>query len=201
MRRRRWRRQTKPTTSAQFTGAAAKEPLTLNGITFSDELGGFTLLGGWGVGSSDDPFVLIEAITGDVPAVLIIRGLSEDFGNPVHTNHFVGFALTKVVINRTLKTWDGFMIELQEELGVHSTYHDGLSFGQDEAADRVFVSDRFGWSAWTDEPADGVVFSDGLVLPGERVAMSVVITENSPRPEFYLIQHRPQAVASAEFGR
>ena len=176
---------------------ARAEPVTLHGITFSDELGGFVIRNGWGSGRLDDPFVIVEEVVDEGPAVLVIRGLTPAFGNPVRSNHFVGFALTKIVVNGTSETWQGFDLELQEELGEPSTYHDGLSFGQDDRADRLIVSDRFGWAAWTDEPKDGVAFADGGVAPGERVTISVIVTDNSPRATFYLVQHRLRLVAEA----
>ena len=57
-------------------GGAQAEPITLGGLTFSDELGGVRLERGWGSGSLDDPIVLVEEITGDGPAILIVRGMT-----------------------------------------------------------------------------------------------------------------------------
>jgi hypothetical protein len=42
---------------------ALAEPITLDGLTFSDELGGLELMEGWGSGTLVDPFVLVEDIT------------------------------------------------------------------------------------------------------------------------------------------
>ena len=53
----------------------------VDGLTFSDELGGVRLQRGWGSGSLDDLFVLVEEITGDGPAILIVRGMTHRFGN------------------------------------------------------------------------------------------------------------------------
>ena len=171
------------------------EPITLNGITFSDELGGFRILDGYGTGSADDPFVLIEEITDERPAVLVIRGLTSAFGNPVRSNHFAGFALTKIAINATGQTWQEFSLELQEERGRDSDYHDGLSFGQDTIGDRLFGSDRFTAAAGTDEPLDSVIFRGASVSPGEQVSLRVIVTDNSPLEEFFLVQRRRLGVA------
>ncbi len=86
--------------------AARAEPITLQGVNFSDELGGFVLLGGSGSGTPADPFVVLERIVTNAPTVLVIRGVDLEFGNPVRTNHFVGFAMIKVVENATGDTFD-----------------------------------------------------------------------------------------------
>ena len=53
---------------------ATAAPVTIEGITFSDEEGGFTILGASGSGSYDDPFVVIEELTDPEGAVLLMRG-------------------------------------------------------------------------------------------------------------------------------
>ena len=176
------------------------EPVTLNGITFSDELGGFRIISGSGTGSADDPFVLVEEITDNGPAVLVIRGLTSEFGNPVRSNHFAGFALTKIAINATGQAWQEFSLELQEERGRDSDYHDGLSFGQDTIGERHFGSDRYTAAAGTDEPRDSVVFGGASVGPGQQVSLRVIVTDNSPREEFFLVQRRRLGVAELPGG-
>ena len=176
---------------------AGAEPVTLNGITFSDELGGFTIVAGSGSGAPDDPFVIVERITANQPAVLTIRGLTSSFGNPVRTNHYVGFALTKVVVNATGRAWRSFGVELETRLGEHSTYLDGLSFGQEPRAARTISADRYRNTEVIDEPSDGVRFTRGTVRPGEQVVIRLVVTDNTPRPVFYLAQLRPEPMAGA----
>jgi hypothetical protein len=178
-------------------GAALAEPVTLNGITFSDELGGVVLRGGWGSGRLDDPFVLIEEITDARPAILAIRGLSTAFGNLIHSQHTTGFALTKIVRNRTNAAWPSFDLELREMLGAMSPYEDGLSFGQASRSGRPFVSTGYGAALETSEPFDAVSFSGGTVRPGETVVFTVVITDTTPRPVFYLLQKRESPIARA----
>jgi len=187
---------------ALAAGAAAPgtvtraEPVTLAGITFSDELGGFEILEGRGRGTPEDPFVVVERITGDGPVVLVVRGLSEGFGNPSGSNHFAGFVLTKVAVNATRTPWPAFRIELQEQLGTDSGYYDGLSFAQDpRGARRGFGSDRFPRVSATDEPLDGLDFRGEAVGPGERVAMRFTVSDNTPRAEFYIVQRREGPVA------
>ena len=174
---------------------AVAEPVSLQGLTFSDELGGLTIVEGSGRGSLDDPFVLVEDITADGPAILVIRGMTHRFGNRIHSHHEVGFALTKVVRNRTEQPWSVFNLELREFLDYASPFGDGLSFGQASDAGRPFRSDRFADTLETREPFDGVQFSDGLVPPGDTVAVSVVITDTTPRWEVFLLQTQDSPIA------
>jgi hypothetical protein len=176
-------------------GGAGAEPITLAGLTFSDELGGVRLVEGWGTGALDDPIVLVEEITGDGPAILVVRGMSYRFGNRIGSHHEIGFALTKLVRNGTGELWSLFNLELRELLDRASPFGDGLSFGQASEAGRPFASDRFAESIETREPFDGVQFVDGLVEPGQTVAMSVVVTDTTPRFEFYLLQKRDSPLA------
>ncbi len=170
-------------------GAAAAESITLEGITFSDALGGIELIGGWGRGTPEDPFVVVEVITDDGPAILTIRGLDVDFGNRIASHHLAGFKLTKIVCNGTGRDWLLFDLELRERLRDYSPYEDGLSFGQGSIAGRPFLSDTFDYAEEISEPFDKVSFSGGTV------AFTVVITDSTPRPVFYLLQKREKPIA------
>lgn len=176
-------------------GSAGAEPITLHGLTFSDELGGVRLERGWGSGSLEDPFVLVEEITSEGPAILIVRGMTHRFGNRIRSHHEVGFALTKLVRNGTAEAWSLFNLELREFFDQPSPFGDGLSFAQASDAGRPFGSDRFGDHLETREPFDGVQFFDGLVAPGETVSLSMVVTDTTPRWEFYLVQKRDSPIA------
>ena len=176
-------------------GAAEARPVTLDGITFSDELGGFVIIEGTGSGTIADPFVIVEEITGLDAAVLVIRGVSAAFGNRAGTVHPTGFALRKVVINRTPLIWTFVDFELQQRLGVSSDYHDGLSFGQGAMTGRPFRSDHFDLTSVLDEPLDFVTFGDGVVRPGESATFNVVITDTTPVPTFYLVQRPNRPIA------
>ena len=180
---------------ALAAGSAGSEPITLDGLTFSDELGGVRLERGWGSGSLDDPFVLVEEITSDGPAILIVRGMTHRFGNRIRSHHEVGFALTKLVRNGTGQAWSLFNLELRELFDHPSPFGDGLSFGQASDAGRPFASDRFAETIETTEPFDGLQFVDGVVEPGETVALSFVVTDTTPRWEFYLLQKRDSPLA------
>ena len=186
---------------AALAGTAARaEPVTLRGVTFSDELGGFVLLGGSGSGTPADPFVVLERIVSNAPTVLVIRGVDLEFGNPVRTNHIVGFAMIKVVENATGDTWHRYRLELEKRLGQGSPYLDGLSFGQEyPPVRRSVTSDRFAVGTVLDEPYDGIAFGSGAVAPGDRVAFNMVITDNAPKGVFYLVQRHEQSISRARW--
>jgi hypothetical protein len=180
---------------AGFFEEARAEPVTLHGLTFSDELGGFTILNGWGSGSLADPITIVEEVTTTTGAVLVIRGLGPESGNPIPTAHPAGFVLRKIVINATNLSWNIYDVELQKVLGTPSDIFDGLSFGQSSQAGRPFPSDRFGQSALLEEPSDNLSFFDGLVAPGQTVTITFVVTVTGPVPEFFILQrpNRPLA--------
>ena len=188
--------------------AAEAKPLVLEGLTFSDELGGVELIDGWGRGTLDDPFVLVEQITGVGPATLIVRGTTWRIGNRIGSHHEVGFAVVKVVHNRTEVAWPIFDMELREFQDSSSPFGDGLSFGQATDAGKPFQSDHYLRNQDVDEPYDGVSFFDGVVEPGGQATFRFVITDTTPKYEFYLLQRRdspmaegPASVRLADRGR
>lgn len=175
--------------------------VTLNGITFSDELGGFELIGGSGSGSKEDPFIIVERIYQSKPAVLTIRGMATALALRKFSFHFSGFSLIKVVINATLDDWQNFGLALETPLGTASTYLDGLSFGQAIPKNRPITSDVFANTIVVDEPDDSVIFDNGSVPPGTKVLFKLLITDHSPREVFFLRQWREEHIAQAPRGR
>jgi hypothetical protein len=183
-----------------WAGPAGAEPIEHMGLVFSDHLGGFELLEVSGRGSVDDPIVVVERITGSGEAVLAISGLDRSFGNPARSNHFVGFALVKIAINGTDQDWRAYHIELQEELGVASVYGDGLSFGQDQNAEREILAFGLPQVRVVDEPGDALGFSGGTVAPGQAAEFHLLVTDNSPNETFYLVQRQETPVSSLSGG-
>ncbi len=178
-------------------GTSVAEPISIGGLTFSDELGGFRILQGWGTGSADDPIVIVEEITGPQDPVLVIQEMTAAFGNRVGTQHLVGFALRKIVVNRTDGDWQLFEMELREVLAVHSPYGDGLSFGQASTVGRPFQSSVFAKNEEVEEPYDSVSFGGGLVRPNGTVTFDLIITDTSPVSPFLLLQQPTKAVAGS----
>jgi hypothetical protein len=176
------------------SGVAA--PLSSSGITFSDELGGFSVTSVSGSGTISDPFVVAEDVTGPQEAILVIKGFSAGFGNRVGSHHLAGFALEKVVTNRSSDDWNLFEMELREVLDQQSPYGDGLSFGQASSVGRPFTSSAFPLNDEVDEPYDSVSFHGGVVRPGETVTFHLIITDTSPVSPFLLLQQPSKIVAT-----
>jgi hypothetical protein len=171
--------------------AATADPFTVEGITFSDELGNFRLVSVTGKGSANDPFVVKEEITGPNDPVLVIKGFTRDFGNRVGTQHTAAFAMVKIVVNKTGRAWQGFQLELREVENRPSSYEDGLSFGQASIVADQYVNSTLPHSQRLDEPEDSLGFGGDSILPGAEASFRFIISDMSPLYRFYLVQ-RPQ---------
>ncbi|QEX22100.1 hypothetical protein FRZ61_20290 [Hypericibacter adhaerens] len=167
--------------------AAGAASFTREGLTFSDELGGFRLVSVTGTGRLEDPFVVVEEIGGQGPAILLITGLRPEFGNRCGTQHLTGFAMTKLVRNVGNQPWHDFRMELRENERYASPYGDGLSFGQ-AATGRTVESSTFHQARVIDEPYDGLAFEDGEVPPGAAADFHFLITDETPAWRILLIQ-------------
>jgi hypothetical protein len=127
---------------AAFCLTAESASLSVNGVTFSDRLGGFTLEKVTGKGSLNDPFVLVERITHSDGGIISFR-VGPAFGNRIGSQHTTAFAVSKVIRNLTELPWTSFEIELHSKLGPPSGSFDGLSFGEGSSAGKPFTSDGF----------------------------------------------------------
>jgi len=179
-----------PATPAVAAEPAPTAEIVLDGVAFSAEHGGLRLIDGWGRGSRSEPFVLVEEITDDGPAVLTVRNTATLFGRGVAGLGGVGFVLRKIVTNRTERTWTVFEMELRQRLVQPSDYWDGLSFAQADDRSAYVTSDRFATAELADEPVDRLAFSEASVAPGETVVLQLAITDHSPISPFFLIQRR-----------
>lgn len=182
-----------------WAGLAPAVEITQEGVTFSDEGGGdegsgFTLLSVSGRGSLDDPYVVVEHVTGPRQAILTIRGLKR-VGNRIGTHHIAGIAVTKIVFNRTEDIWQNYQLELREIETRHSPYEDGLSFAQNTVLSGAFTTSSFPNLQRYDEPQDTLGFSGKTVPPGESAQFSFLITDMSPVERFYLFQEPLQPVS------
>ncbi|HYG88694.1 MAG TPA: hypothetical protein VD978_20805 [Azospirillum sp.] len=180
--------------------AAWAEPFSVAGLTFSDELGGFRLLSASGFGTPEDPFVVVEEVTAPEQVVLVIRGALDAWPgrlahNRIGSDHPFGYALRKVVINRTDSVWAGYDVELQQPLGLASPQDDGLSFGEGSAYQRFAQADLFKIARVTSKPLDSISFSMGDVPPGGHITLDFVVTDIQERPAIYLAQRRPWVVS------
>ncbi|WP_437373915.1 hypothetical protein [Inquilinus limosus] len=172
-------------------GAAARAgEISAAGLVFSDAEGGFVLESATGTGRLDDPFVVVERITGSGEAALTITGLTAAFGNRIATAHLTGFALTKIARNDTGQVWRDFPVQLERRRGEGSTYDDGLSFAQGPLVARSIWAEGFASGRVIDEPHDGLLFEGGAIPPGGTVTLHLVVTDNMPAGPIYVVQRR-----------
>lgn len=181
--------------SLAWTAPVLANEITQEGLTFSDEGGGFTLKSVTGRGTLDDPYVVVEEVVGPREAVLVIRGLKR-VGNRIGTHHIAGIAMNKVVINRSTDVWQNYQMELREVTTRHSPYEDGLSFAQNTLLAGAFTASSFPDLQRYDEPQDTLGFSGSTVKPGESAQFSFLITDMSPVEKFYLYQQPLQPVSA-----
>jgi len=166
--------------------SAAANTITVAGLTFSDDFGGFNLISVTGSGTREDPFVIVEEVGGSGNAVLSIDGWKSGFYAGDHGG--ASFWVHKIVINATDKQWGTYEMELRESLDLPSGYYDGLSFGQPLSETRPAASDRLPEVVVRDEPLDAMIFSGGGVEPGEQVAFEFIVTDMTPVERIFLIQ-------------
>src|SRR5262245_51167034 len=177
-----------------WSGPALGVEITRSGLTFSDAAGGFTLKGVTGSGTLDDPYVVVEEVTGPRDAILTISGLKE-VGNRIGSHHIAGIAMTKIVVNRSEDVWQNYQLELREVPTRHSPYEDGLSFAQNTVIAGAFTASSFPNLQRYDEPQDTLGFSGKSVKPGESAEFTFLITDMSPVGKFYLFQEPLQPVS------
>src|SRR5690606_16366097 len=157
--------------------------------SFSDELGKFRIISVSGFGSKTDPVVIVEEFREASPATMVIR--IRDIPRPYTylrdtLNGFVHFEFR--VMNASGHAWIGFEFELQELMGLPSVYGDGLSFDQRRTDSDTIRSDVFPTYERDFEPGDRIVFKDGAVDHGGTARFRFLVTDFTPKSEFYLVQ-------------
>jgi hypothetical protein len=187
-------------TSLLWSRSVDAAQLSVGGISFSDELGGFVLERVTGNGTLDNPFVVTERIVDNNGGDLVIR-VDPLFGNQIGTQHAIGFALVKVVENGTDFPWTSFELELQSTHGVPSGYGDGLSFGQGSTVGRPFSDIGFKDITVIDEPYDRIEYDRGRISVGGQATFRFVVTEAMPLMAAYLAQRPRRPVANLGSGR
>ena len=159
------------------------------GYSYSDELGGFSIIGIAGIGTAEDPVVLSQELFSASPAVLVIRaekpihayGKTGDFANGI-------IHVRIVTLNNSGLPWIEFEFELQERRGVPSTFGDGLSFDQRRIESANISSDKYPVYYRDYEPYDRLIFKEGHTDPRESARFDFLITDFTPRWEFFLVQ-------------
>lgn len=178
-----------PVAASMPSPAVAGDPVwhRAGGFEFSDGLGGFRILSVTGAGTVDDPIVIDQDFSGPGPFVITIRNARVPGSGPVEP--ILRLWIVSRVRNAAAGVWVGFDVELQEVLRQPSDYWDGLSFDQTRAVNgNDFHSDRFLVGERIAEPHDRVRFKNGHVNAGTAVEFRFVITDMTPRDQFYLLQ-------------
>jgi hypothetical protein len=156
---------------------------------FSDELGGFTIKSVSGTGTREDPIVLREELVSSTPVTLTIRTTRQIQAFDMSGNFANGILYMRVEArNASGQGWVEFEFELQETLRKPSTFGDGLSFDQRSAMKDTISSASFIEFSRDFEPYDKLLFRDGRVDPGGTAGFSFLITDFTPRWEFFLVQ-------------
>ena len=166
---------------------ATAAPVIVQGVTFSDERGDFTILEVTGAGSLTDPFLVVEDITGSEP-ILVIRFSNEGFGNRIGTRDPMGMAIVKLAINHSGTTWYGYRIEPRTMLTLSSPDSDGLSLGQGWSARPSMASNDFRHVRVIDQPYDALDFDDGRVEEGQTAVFKLVLTASIWQSEIFVLQ-------------
>lgn len=156
---------------------------------FSDALGGFRILSVTGTGTRDDPIIVTEELKSATPVTLTIRTV-QSLRVMGQSGYFASGTLHMRIraINGGGQGWIEFGFELQEVKDRPSSFGDGLSFDQRREDQELISSDTFKRFSRDFEPSDELLFREGSVDVGATASFSFVITDFTPRWEFYLVQ-------------
>ena len=170
--------------------SARSQPISAGGYSFSDELGGFSLIDVSGKGTFTRPFVIVEEIFDTVPVFLVIRrhAVSRDQERLSPITQLGTVYVKKHILNLSKKVWRGFDLELRQEINKSSTYEDGLSFDQMVKRSSDVTADKFAKHTRLFEPRDKIRFTLGYVDPGEQLRLAFPISDTTPVATFCLIQ-------------
>lgn len=159
-------------------------------FSFSDELGGFKITGATGKGTKEEPIVITQELLSATPVTMVIRAERPIRPYRPSTGEYVtNFThFRTVILNGSAQAWIEFEFELQELQGKASIFGDGLSFDQRRADGVNVTSDRFAEFSRDFEPYDRLLFHNGKVDPREQVSFGFMITDFTPRWEFFLVQ-------------
>ena len=154
---------------------------------FSDELGGFAILGVSGVGTREDPVRILQALKTASPVTLVIRAT-----RPINPFGLQGAYATGTIhmvleiTNETGAPWIGLELELQEHYTRPSVYGDGLSFDQRRQEKTGAVSAAFASARHDFEPFDRLLFEQGALNPRAHTEFRFLVTDLTPVPTFYI---------------
>ena len=157
--------------------------------SFSAELGGFRIVSVSGKGTRSDPVVIAQELTSASPVILVIRIVRPIRPFDYSGNYANGFMHVRIeALNNSALPWIEFEFELQEQLHRASVFGDGLSFDQRGADSDNIASGNFLYFSRDFEPYDRLLFRDGKIDHGEIASFEFMITDFTPRWEFFLVQ-------------
>ncbi len=157
--------------------------------SFSDEAGGFRILGVTGRGTASDPVVIDQEFYSASPVTLTIRieapirpyALDEGYANGL-------LHVSLIARNASGLAWTEFEFELQEIPGQPSDFGDGLSFDQRRIDGENLSVTGFANFTRDFEPYDRLLFRDGFIDPGHLARFGFLISDFTPVSIFYLVQ-------------
>jgi hypothetical protein len=157
--------------------------------SFSAELGGFRIVSVSGLGTKSDPIVIAEELDSASPVTLVIRTVRPIRPFDFSGNYANGFMHVRIEAkNNSALPWIEFEFELQEQLNRASVFGDGLSFDQRRVDNHNVASANFLYFSRDFEPYDRLLFREGKVDHGEVASFEFMITDFTPRWEFFLVQ-------------
>ena len=157
--------------------------------SFSDELGGFQITGVSGVGTREDPIVITEELNSATPVTMVIRTIKPIRPFDQTGLYASGFLHVRIeALNNSKLPWIEFEFELQEHLHEASIFGDGLSFDQRRTESENISSPNFREYSRDFEPYDRLLFRKGKVDYLENATFRFMITDFTPRWEFFLSQ-------------
>jgi hypothetical protein len=157
--------------------------------SFSDELGGFRIVSASGKGTKDDPIVIREEINSASPVTMVIRAVRPIRPFDYSGQYANGFLSMRIeVLNNSALPWIEFEFELQEQFGKASVFGDGLSFDQRRSESGNIWSESFQKYSRAFEPYDRLLFREGTIDHLRSASFNFMITDYTPRWEFYLVQ-------------
>ncbi|MFC6489893.1 hypothetical protein [Nitratireductor sp. GCM10026969] len=158
------------------------------GFSFSDELGGFRILDVSGRGTRAEPIVLTQELYSASAVVMVVRIPDRSAALSTRTRTGMTLYLQLNTLNASGLPWVEFAFELQAQLGIPSTFGDGLSFDQVAREPTTIASDRFDLYTRDFEPSDRLLFRQGHVDPRQEAVFSFLITDLTPTYQFHLVQ-------------
>jgi hypothetical protein len=157
--------------------------------SYSDERGGFSIVGISGTGTLEDPIVLVQELHSASPVTLVVRAIKPIRPRFMEGDFANGFIyLQLVTLNNSGLPWLEFEFELQEIEGEPSTFGDGLSFDQRKTDSDTISADLFTHYSRDYEPYDRLLFQDGHADPLETVSFRFLVTDFTPRCCYFIVQ-------------